>query len=89
MKITQTIEMATNETELIKELTGETVESVETTLTLPPEMAELAKLFIQAMPLVKQAWVSMNKPEVETRVNGVVVTPPAPKEEEASEDKAA
>ena len=75
MKITQLIELAENETDLIKQISGQEITSVKTEVELPPEFAELAKLALQAWPLLKAAFESLEVKAPKQWVNGVDVTP--------------
>jgi len=90
MKITQLIELAENETDLIKEISGEELTSLKTEVELPPQFAELGKLALQAWPLLKAAFESFEVKAPRQWVNGVEVTPRTKEAAEAAaENKAA
>ena len=94
MKMTQRLEMTTEETALIESLTGQRIESSETTLELPPECTELAGMVIKAIPVIKSLLTRMGQGIVMTEtLNGVEVRRETlcrkPAEEEVAEEKAA
>jgi len=89
MKITQLIELAENETDLIKQISGQEITSVKTEVELPPEFAELAKLALQAWPLLKAAFESLEVKAPKQWVNGVDVTPRTKEEAKEAAEAAA
>ena len=91
MKITQLIELEANESELVKQISGQEITSVKTEMELPPQFAELAKLALQAWPLFKEAFEGLDMKPPKQWINGVDVTPRnrAEAAEAAAENKAA